>query len=257
MAQRRQQLEQTMAALEARYGAGVVRRAASLRPQVPHLSTGFPQLDALTGCGGVPLGRTTILSGQTTSGKLTVAFKALVAAQSDPRSLVALLDCNHTADPDYLARAGLDLARLLIARPRLTPQVVDLLLDLARSRKVRALLVNGLADLQSQPPIYRRLCSHLSHLHVALRAGHCALIWIDEPSPAWLRWFNWDRSSPVRQWAALHLDLRRETWLTQEDGALCGYEAQARLLKSRWTRSGKTASVAITFNGVVKARATW
>jgi RecA/RadA recombinase len=63
----------------------------------------------------------TLLSGRTTSGKLTVAYKVLASAQRSPHGAVAytvaLFDLTRTADPDYLARCGVDLDALLVARP--------------------------------------------------------------------------------------------------------------------------------------------
>jgi hypothetical protein len=79
MAQRnaQRQLQQTVTALESKHGPGILRSAHDLARRLPaHLSTSFPQLDALTGCGGIPLDSMTILSGRATAGKLTLAYKA-------------------------------------------------------------------------------------------------------------------------------------------------------------------------------------
>ena len=234
---KQKRLDSVMAALDARYGPGLLRKASELRRPLPaHVATGFAQLDALTGCGGVPLGWMSVLSGRSTSGKLTLAFKVLAAAQGQSkRQSVALVDLNHTSDPDYLQRAGVDLERLLIVRPNLDPQAVDLLVDLVHSRKLRVVIINGLADLQSELGVYRYLVRSLGRIHQALRRTNCALVWIDEPSPAWLRWFNLDRSGAVRGFAALHVEMQWEAWLEQA-GQITGYRAQARLLKSRWAR---------------------
>jgi hypothetical protein len=40
----------------------------------PHFSTGFAQVDRLTGCDGIPCGAITLLSDYTTPGNLTVAY---------------------------------------------------------------------------------------------------------------------------------------------------------------------------------------
>ena len=260
MASRRQrQLQQTLTALEAAYGPGIVRRARDLkRPRPPHLATGFPQLDALTGCGGVPLGYMTLLSGRATAGKFTLACTTLAAAQTRrPHQTVALLDLARSADPDYLARAGVDLNRLLLVRPPLDPTAVDILGDLSATRHLRLIVVNSLADLQTPTRLYRRLTAMLPRLQRSLRANACALLWLDEPSPPWLRWFNLDRSGVIRQAAALHLALRWEAWLDQPYGELCGYRAQAHLHASRWARPRRSVPVEIIFNGAIQARPTW
>lgn len=255
---KQRQLDQVVAALEERHGAGVVRRAAEITPNVPHLSTGFAALDSLTGCGGIPLGGMTLLTGVSTSGKLTLAYKTAVCAQQAyPKQVVAVVDVHATADPDYLARAGVDLDRLLLVRPALDKQAVDVLVDLAATRKVRLVVVNSLADYQSDHRLYRHLTATLGRLHQVLRSTRSALIWIDDPAPPWLRWFNLDQSTRVRQFAALHIELQLERWLTSQSGAVRGYSARAKLHKSRWTRAGRSETVEIEFNGTIQARQTW
>ena len=258
MSQRQQRLQQVVAALETQYGAGVLRRATDAPPTIPHLTTGFPTLDALTGCGGIPLGYMTLFSGRTTSGKLTLAYKTLAATQTAyPHQVVALVDLPRSADPDYLARAGVDLDRLLLVRPGAYPQAVDVLVDLVATRKVRLLVVNSLADLQQARVVYRRLTATLGRLHQALHTTQNALIWIDDPAAPWLRWLNLDPSQRVRQFAALHVEMQLEQWLTSTAGVVRGYAAHAKLHKSRWARPGRSATVDIEFNGAIKARSTW
>jgi hypothetical protein len=255
-----------VAALQRRYGAHALRPASDLAAPAPPpaITTGFAQLDALTGCQGIPLGALTLLSGRTTSGKTTLAFKTLAHAQQPERpsarrtSLhnVALLDLNHTCDPDYLARCGVDLAHLLIVRPPPAVEAVALLLDLVRQHQLRAIVVNSLTDLTYHRAAYQRLNAALPHLAGLVRTSSCALLWLDDPSPPWLRWLNWDRSWALRRWAALHLELHHESWLTRTD-QFVGYTARARVLKRRWPGPAGDAALAITFNGTVHAGPSW
>lgn len=258
MPSRKQTLDQVVAALETQFGPGVLRRAADVPRHVPHLPTGFAALDDLTGCGGLPLGAITLLTGPATSGKLTLAFKTLAAAQTaHPRQVVALVDLPHTADPDYLTRTGIDLARLLLVRPSVTPATPGLLVDLAATRRVRLVVVNSLSDLTQDRAVTHRLQADLGRLVHALRATQSALLLLDDPTAAWLRWLNLDAASRIRHFAALHLEMQLEQWLTRPDGELCGYQARAKLHKSRWATPGRTAALAVEFNGTVKARPTW
>lgn len=254
----RQQLEQAVAALETRHGTGVIRRANEITSTVPHIATGFATLDTLTGCGGIPLDAMTLLSGVSTSGKVTIAYKTLAnAQQAYPKQVVALVDLHASADPDYLTRAGVDMDRLLLVRPSLDRQAVDLLVDLASTRKVRLMVINSLTDLQSDRLVYRHLTATLGRLQQALRATHSALIWLDHPAAPWLCLFNLDQSKSIRQFAALHLEMQLEHWLTSAAGVLRGYAARAKLHKSRWTKAGRSAPLEIVFNGTIKARPTW
>lgn len=264
---RRQQFEQTVAALEARHGAGVLRRASEVVKRVPHIPTGFAALDGVTGCGGIPLGEMTLLSGisAATDGKVTLAYKTLAnAQQAYPQQVVALVDLHASADPDYLTRAGVDMERLLLAEPEIATAgfansrpAVDLLVELAAGRKVRLIVVNSLADIQRDRAVYRHLTAGLARLQQALYTAKAALIWIDDPAAPWLRLANLDRSQAVRQVAALHIQMKWEQWLYSANGHLSGYRARAQVLKSRWTRTGRSATLEIVFNGTIKAGRHW
>jgi hypothetical protein len=260
---KRRNLENTVAAIQKQYGPQALHRGSerSIMRQWPHIPTGFKALDAITGCGGVPLGATTIFSGQTTSGKLTLAFKALAGAQQRSRDeQVAILDLTRQSDPDYLARCGVDLDHLLIARPSPGPGVVDLLVDLLRSRQLRFVLVDSLVELMADRPTARRLNATLGLIDHTLREAGCALLFIDDPAPPWNRWAltGWlvNRNWPVIQRSSLHVECRRERWLRQE-GDLVGYQAEARVLRSRWAHGQPVAPVEIRFNGTVQAHSTW
>lgn len=257
-ARKRRRLQQTVDALRRQYGEGIVRRASEMaRPHaVAHVPTGFPELDDLTGCGGVPLNSLTLLSGRTTSGKLTLAYKVLAAAQRTRRQPVAILDLTRSSDPDYLARCGVDLKRLLFVRPDSGEQAVNLLLELVAARQVQALLVDSLADLARERNSLRHLNRNLVSLQRLLHDSGCGLLLLDEAHPPWLRWLGLHSSYAVEQWAALHLHLQREAWLYSND-ELAGYRAQAQLRKSRWASAGAHASVVIRFNGTVHAGASW
>lgn len=254
---KRRKLESAVAAIQQRHGVQAIRKAAEVAPAVvPHVSTGFAALDAVTGCGGIPLGAMTLLSGQSTSGKLTLAYKTLAHAQRQGNA--ALLDLSRTADPGYLHRCGVQLDRLLIARPDTAPGAlvnsVALLLDLVQSREVRCVLMDGLADLDAAA--LRRLTASLAHLRQLLHAAGCAVVFTDEQHAPWQRWLDLDPGAAVRAQAALHVELQRERWL-RRSGELVGYCATARVVRSRWRSDSPQASIEIVFNGTVRAQPTW
>jgi len=254
---RRRTLDNTVATIQQRYGAHALQRgiAPSRRSSIPHIATGFAALDAATGCGGLPLGAISLFNGRTTSGKLTVAYKTVAAAQTGG-SAVAILDLAGHSDPDYLARCGVDLSNLLMVRPDASVDFGALTVDLVKDGRVRALLVDSLIELAVNQRGWRAFVAAQRALIHHLRSSQCALIYIDEPSPPWRRWLNLDRTAPVRRHAALQLDFHHEHWL-RNDGELTGYRAQVRVQKSPQRRDRPTAPVEIHFNGAVRARETW
>ncbi len=262
-------LEKSIGLLQVRYGPRVIQPASTLshRSAPPHVSTGFVQLDALTGCGGVPLGAITLFTGRTTSGKLTVAYKVLANAQRTSGRLagehrsreaplrgVAILDLTYTANPDYLARCGVDLEHLLFARAPAPDQVMDVIFDLARGG-LRLLLVDGLPDLLRDVAVARRFDAVLPELKMMLASLPCAVLFVDEARPPWLRWLR-PESGGIAHCAALQVDLQREQWL-EHGRDLIGYRAQAQVVRSRWARGGQMVPLEIVFDDTVRARETW
>ena len=240
-----QRLNKSIDMLQARYGSRVVQPARNMSRQEvpPHVPTGFTQLDAITGCGGIPLNAITRISGATTSGKLTLAYKVLANAQRARRmQRVALLDLTCAANPDSLAQCGVDLDYLLFIRTPSPLQATDLIFDLARS-DLRLLVIDSLPDLLRDVTIARRFDAALPRLQAMLGSLPCAVLFIDEPRPPWLRWLPVS-SSAIAHCAALHIDLKREQWLEQ-NYELVGYRVQAQVIKTRWARSGQTAPIEI------------
>ena len=264
MSRRKQRkLDTAIAAIQERHGPQAIRRGmpAKRAAAVPHVATGFPALDAITGCKGIPLGAMTLVGGRTTSGKLTLAYKTLARAQGYRNGdSVAILDLAHSTDVDYLARCDADLQRLLLVRPQPGVDVPDLLVDLARSGDMRLVLLDSLDDLLADAPTARRLHGVLGPLAHALRAKECGLIFVHEPESPWQRWpatrWLFGRSQPVQQQAALCIEMQRERWLRAE-GTLSGYRARACVVRSRWRFDRPCAPVEIRFNGTVHARTTW
>lgn len=84
-------------------------------PALPRLATGIASLDALLG-GGFPRGRVSEITGPLSSGRTALAF-ALVAAATRNGEIAAVVDATDAFDPESAAAAGVDLSRVLWARP--------------------------------------------------------------------------------------------------------------------------------------------
>lgn len=261
MGSKRQRLEQTIAAIQHLHGERAVRFGARVRAaDVPHVPTGFTRLDALTGCGGVPIGALTLISGKSTSGKATLAYKTLANAQrATPGGLAALLDLHGATDADYLARCGVDLGRLVLSRPEPARQAIELLIELARQarkHRIAAVLVDDLGPVVADADASRALGTAAPQLALVLQHAGCAVIALAEARPAWQRWIGGGALGALGHNADLHIELSRETWL-EHDGELVGYRARAVVGRSRWAPAGQAAPIEIEFNGTVKARNTW
>jgi recombination protein RecA len=102
---------------------------AQPRQWVMALRTGWPELDA---CGAFRLGTGVELCGEEASGRTSIAL-SLVAAAGREKRLSAWVDGPHELYPPAAVGLGVDLRRLLIARPKLSSQVVWAAMQLLRS----------------------------------------------------------------------------------------------------------------------------
>ena len=84
-----------------------------VRPTPAMVSSGIPQIDALTG--GLPRGCLTEISGVASSGRTSVMLAALAAA-TRREEVCALVDTTDALDPESAAMAGVEFGRLLWVR---------------------------------------------------------------------------------------------------------------------------------------------
>ena len=101
-------------------GPGAKLQLASALPSrqgaVARLPTGIDPLDRLIS-GGLPRGRLTELVGRRSSGRFSIVLAALASATSAGEA-AALVDRGSALDPQSAHEAGVELERLLWARPR-------------------------------------------------------------------------------------------------------------------------------------------
>jgi RecA/RadA recombinase len=107
------QLEHAIDTIRVRFGSQALTRAAELPPPQPW-PTGTP-LDQLTGIGGLPQGRLSLMTGGGTCGKLTLAL-ALLSAATHQFAHAVVVDALGEFDPWSLLPFSPDLARLTVVR---------------------------------------------------------------------------------------------------------------------------------------------
>lgn len=256
---RKRRLEKTVTDLQGRFGLRAIGRKphAAVPPVIP---TGFATLDEALGIGGLPLGRPSEIIGAPTSGMATLALKIIAAAQATGTAggpLAAYLDLEQTFDPDYAARCGVDLGRLLVIRPYTVRQGIAMLPDFVLNGGFGVLVVDAPLRSLAAPEAAEALAAMLARIIAPLDRSSCALLFLSAlppgPEAAGPHAYHGDTGLP--HYAAVRLLIQRERWLYRR-GDVAGYEAQVLVLKNRLAAEGRTASIAITFNGVVRGEAT-
>jgi len=106
------QLDYAISAIRVRFGSQALTRAAQLPPLQPWPSC--TPLDRLTGIGGLPRGRLTLLTGGETCGKLTLALAMLANATHEFAHTVVIDRAGF--DPWALLPFNPDLSTLTVVR---------------------------------------------------------------------------------------------------------------------------------------------
>lgn len=91
------------------YGEEALVDMSKITGTHPSISTGFSNIDEITGVGGFPKGRLIELFGPEHSGKSTLAIHTAALAQKEENGFVLYVDFEHAFDPRYGRKLGLDV----------------------------------------------------------------------------------------------------------------------------------------------------
>jgi recombination protein RecA len=232
-------LQQAITVLQTRFGSAAPRPAT---PSSPARSSGIPELDELTGIGGWPIGRLSLLAGVRGSGKRTLAQRSLAAATREGPAVY--VDLPGRLDPEFLSRLGAQLDRLLIVRPKSVAEAMASVRVLARSG-VDFIVIDLAKDSAA------RLDAELPHLLHRIAEAECTVLMVDTTSPAVShlpgQGMVVETDAAIRYYASLILNLRRGTWVFGAGGDLHGVQIDATVVKNRLAPPGRRAGWVIPY----------
>src|SRR5437879_1002206 len=147
-----EKLQHAVDAIHVRFGGHALVPANRLPAAVPW-PTGVPAVDRLSGIGGLPRGRISVLQGRLGSGKLSLAL-ALLALATHEHARTVVIDGAREFDPWIPDRLGADLGTLTVVRPPSPAVAGEAAVALARAGAGFALLLEAppepaLAPLES------------------------------------------------------------------------------------------------------------
>lgn len=225
---RKQQLQTTVAAIQARWGQRALTTAREHAPP-SGLSSGIAALDALLPRGGFPRGGISELCGYGTAGHLPIAARVLAQAQQAHSQVVAV-DAEGNLDLATMARCGVQMENLAILRAQGFVHALQMTTDLLQAGFAGALLLDRLHDLYVLAD-----GETLQHLEQALRdwgpllsRSGTTLLWLTELSAPGL----YPEGLPLAYAASVRLLCQRQRWLTQGQ-RVTGYVSRVTLCKNR------------------------
>ena len=136
--------------IEKVFGKGSVMRLGD-RPSldVDTISTGSILLDNTLGVGGYPKGRIIEIFGPESSGKTTLALHAIAEAQKKGGQ-TAFIDAEHSIDPIYAKKLGVDIDELILSQPDSGEEALEITELLAQSGEISLIVVDSVAALVPQ-----------------------------------------------------------------------------------------------------------
>ncbi|MCE5191442.1 MAG: recombinase RecA [Actinomycetia bacterium] len=141
-------LDLTREQIERKFGKGSLMRLGehALTVGIQGIPTGSLALDAALGIGGVPRGRIVEIYGPESSGKTTLALQIVAEAQR-MGGVAAYVDAEHSLDPTYAARLGVDVDDILISQPDTGEEALEITDMLIRSGAIDVIVVDSVAAL--------------------------------------------------------------------------------------------------------------
>jgi len=136
-----------IAQIEKNFGKGsIMKMGESTKLNVETVPTGIIALDAALGVGGLPRGRVVEIYGPEGGGKTTVSLHVIAQAQKRG-GIAAFIDAEHSMDPAYAKRLGVDIDNLLISQPDYGEQALEIAETLIRSGAIDVIVVDSVAAL--------------------------------------------------------------------------------------------------------------
>lgn len=132
----------------------------------PSQATGIYSLDFhVFGTGGVPRGKIIEIYGPESSGKTTLALH-IVGQEQSRGEIVAYVDAEHSLDPSWAAKLGVNVDELVISQPDSGEDALDTVEALVESRAVSIIVVDSVAALVPRA----ELDGEMGESHMGLQA---------------------------------------------------------------------------------------
>ncbi len=257
-----QALADALRSIEKAYGKGSVMRLGDhAKVDVDVIPTGSVLLDQALGVGGYPKGRIIEIYGPESSGKTTLALEAVAQAQKKG-GRAAYIDAEHSIDPDYAKKLGVNIDELILSQPDSGEQALEICEMLAQSNALDLIVVDSVAALvpqaeldgvmsDNQVGLQARLMSKgMRKIAGVLARTRCSVIFINQlREKVGVLYGNPETTTGGRAlkfYATIRLDIRRAEAI-KEGSNVIGNSVKVKVVKNKVAPPFKTCVIEMIF----------
>ena len=257
-----QELDAVLKQIEKTFGKGAVMKLGDREAvDVDVIPTGSLLLDDALGVGGYPKGRIIELYGPESSGKTTLALHAIAECQKQG-GRAAFIDAEHSIDPTYAKKLGVDVDELILSQPDSGEQALEIAEMLASSGIINLIVVDSVAALVPQAELdgemsdssvgmqARLMSKALRKIAGILNKKECAMIFINQlREKVGVMYGNPETTSGGRAlkfYATIRLDIRR-TEAIKTGSEITGNTCRIKVVKNKVAAPFKQCEVDIIY----------
>lgn len=246
--EKRKALDAAMSQIEKQFGKGSVMKLGDFKSmEIEAISTGALNLDIALGIGGIPRGRIIEIYGPESSGKTTLALRAVAEAQKTGGE-AAFIDAEHALDPSYAKKIGVDVDNLIVSQPDTGEQALEIAEALIRSGAIDIVVVDSVAALVPKAEIdgdmgdahvglqARLMSQALRKLAGTINKTNATIIFINQlREKVGVMFGNPETTAggrALKYYASVRMDIRRIEAIKQ-DGEVVGNRTRVKIVKNK------------------------